>query len=138
MPSSINTSRLKRDLSRDAIAFALEGEWERASEVNRALLELSGNDVEAMNRLSKALIELGRYSEAREVLGSGHRAGSLQQHRKEEPWQVGTLGNPTGIRYTRSQNGRRSQALHRRKRQVRHDPVEKIGYRADGGKNRAR
>ena len=45
MTSSINTSRLKRDLSRDAIAFALEGEWERASEVNRALLELSENDV---------------------------------------------------------------------------------------------
>lgn len=69
MTSSINTSRLKRDLSRDAIAFALEGEWERASEVNRALLELSENDVEAMNRLGKALMELGRYSEAKEVLG---------------------------------------------------------------------
>ena len=69
MTSPINTSRLKRDLSRDAIALALEGEWERASEVNRALLDLSENDVEAMNRLGKALMELGRYSEAREVLG---------------------------------------------------------------------
>ena len=69
MTSPINTSRLKRDLSRDAIALALEGEWERASEVNRALLELYENDVEAMNRLGKALMELGRYTEAREVLG---------------------------------------------------------------------
>ena len=69
MTSQINNSRLKRDLSRDAIALALEGEWERASEVNRALLELFENDVEAMNRLGKALMELGRYTEAKEVLG---------------------------------------------------------------------
>ena len=69
MTSQISNSRLKRDLSRDAIALALEGEWERASEVNRALLELFENDVEAMNRLGKALMELGRYTEAKEVLG---------------------------------------------------------------------
>jgi tetratricopeptide (TPR) repeat protein len=63
-----NTSRSARDLTRDAIALALNGEWERASEVNRTVLELSEDDVDAMNRLSKALMELARYSEAREVL----------------------------------------------------------------------
>ena len=63
-----NTSKSKRDLSRDAITLALKGEWERASEVNRAVLELSEDDVDAMNRLAKALMELARYSEAREVL----------------------------------------------------------------------
>jgi tetratricopeptide (TPR) repeat protein len=66
--SLANTSKPARDLSRDAIALALNGEWERASEVNRAVLELSEDDVDAMNRLSKALMELARYSEAREVL----------------------------------------------------------------------
>jgi len=64
-----STSRLKRDLSRDAVALALGGEWERATEVNRAILELFADDVEAMNRLGKALIETGRFDEAREVLG---------------------------------------------------------------------
>ncbi|PKB79271.1 MAG: hypothetical protein BZY88_14215 [SAR202 cluster bacterium Io17-Chloro-G9] len=68
LTSQVNTSRLQRDLSRDAIALALKGEWERASEVNRAVLELSENDVDAMNRLGKALMELARYTEAREVL----------------------------------------------------------------------
>ena len=65
---SANTSGIPRDLSRDAITLALNGEWEKASEVNRWILELSENDVDAMNRLSKALMELARYSEAREVL----------------------------------------------------------------------
>lgn len=64
-----NSSRLKRELSRDAIALAVKGEWERATEVNRAILELFADDVEAMNRLSKALMELGRYDEAKSVLG---------------------------------------------------------------------
>ena len=64
-----SSSRLKRDLSRDAIALALKGEWERATEVNRAILELFADDVEAMNRLSKALMELAQYDKAKEVLG---------------------------------------------------------------------
>ena len=55
-------------MSRDAISLALKGEWERAADVNRAILELFAADVEAMNRLAKALMELERYSEAREVL----------------------------------------------------------------------
>ena len=63
-----NTSRSVRDLSRDAITLALKGEWEQASEVNRCILELSQDDVDAMNRLGKALMELARYPEAREVL----------------------------------------------------------------------
>ena len=43
--------RLKRDLSREAVNLALQGEWERATEVNKDILELFAGDVEAMNRL---------------------------------------------------------------------------------------
>ena len=60
--------KLKRDLSREAVNLALQGEWERATEVNKAILELFADDVEAMNRLVKALIELGSYLDARAVL----------------------------------------------------------------------
>jgi len=66
--NSANNPRFKRDLSRDAISLALKGEWERAAEVNQALLELFETDVDAMNRLGKAYMELGQYAEAREVL----------------------------------------------------------------------
>ena len=63
-----NSTRLKRELSRDAIGLALKGEWERATEVNRAILELFADDVEAMNRLGKALMELTQYEEAKEII----------------------------------------------------------------------
>ena len=70
-PEAIHTPgsmRLKRDLSSEAVTLALQGEWQRATEVNKAILELFTDDVEAMNRLVKALIELGSYLEARAVL----------------------------------------------------------------------
>ncbi len=41
-----------------AIAFALDRRWDRAAEENRALLDEQPNDVEAANRLGKALTEL--------------------------------------------------------------------------------
>ncbi len=63
-----NSTKLKRDLTREAIDLALKGEWERATEVNRAILELFADDVDAMNRLAKARLELGQYAEARQAL----------------------------------------------------------------------
>ena len=60
--------KLKKDLSHDAVNLALQGEWQRAREVNKAILELFSDDVESMNRLVKALIELGSYEEASVIL----------------------------------------------------------------------
>jgi len=60
--------RLKLNLDREAVNLALQGEWERATEVNKAILVLFPDGVEAMNRLVKALIELGSYADARAVL----------------------------------------------------------------------
>ena len=68
MVRTAGSMRLKRDLGREAVNLALKGEWERATEVNKAILELFTDDVEAMNRLGKALIELADYDEARAVL----------------------------------------------------------------------
>ena len=72
--------RLKRDLSLEAVDLALQGEWEHATEVNKVILELFSDDVEAMNRLVKALIELGSYLDARAVLEPGLRSSAVQQH----------------------------------------------------------
>ena len=49
--------RLRRDLGSEDVNLALQGEWQRATEVNKAILELFTGDVETMNRLVKALIE---------------------------------------------------------------------------------
>ena len=61
-------NRKKTNLGKEAVKAALNGEWERAAAVNRAILELSPNDCEAANRLAKALMELGNYPEARKIL----------------------------------------------------------------------
>ena len=57
------TTRQRRQLAEAAIAHATRGEWEDAVVANRQLLEL-GPDIDACNRLGKALAELGRHAEA--------------------------------------------------------------------------
>lgn len=66
--ASAKGAKFRKDLDREAVALAMRGEWERAAEVNRAILELFAEDVEAMNRLTKALMELGSYEEAHSVV----------------------------------------------------------------------
>ena len=63
-----NRAKTTRELSKEAISLALEGDWEKAAVLNRVILDVTPNDVETMNRLGKALMESGQYVEAREVL----------------------------------------------------------------------
>jgi len=58
---------MKRSQAEEAINLAMQGRWEEAVEVNKNIIELQPNDVEAYNRLGRALAELGRYAEAREA-----------------------------------------------------------------------
>lgn len=57
--------RIKRQLSERAIALAMSSQWDEAARVNRELLELFPEDVDAHNRLGKALSELSRLDEAK-------------------------------------------------------------------------
>ena len=57
------TTRQRRQLADAAIGHATRGEWSEAADANRQLLEL-GPDIDAYNRLGKALAELGRPAEA--------------------------------------------------------------------------
>ncbi len=61
-----STTRQRRQLAEAAIGHATRGDWEAAVETNRQLLEL-GPDIDAYNRLGKALAELGRIEEALEA-----------------------------------------------------------------------
>lgn len=58
-------ARLIRQASKQAIALALEGRWREAAEANKGILENFPNDVDTLNRLGRANIELGEYVEAR-------------------------------------------------------------------------
>lgn len=47
--------------------LAVQGKWEQAVDANRKIIEQAGRDVEAYNRLGRALMELGRLDEAFEA-----------------------------------------------------------------------
>ena len=62
-------TRLRRQRAEQAIQLAMQGHWEEAAAVNRALIAVFPNDVDTYNRLGKALTELGRYTDARDAYG---------------------------------------------------------------------
>ena len=57
-------SRLRRQSTKQAISLAMQGSWKEAAAVNRSILEVFPHDVEALNRLGRAYLELGEYQEA--------------------------------------------------------------------------
>ena len=63
----VEAARLKRQGAEQAIQLALESKWEEAVALNRSILAAHAAEVDAWNRLGKALLELGRYREAREA-----------------------------------------------------------------------
>ena len=60
-------ARIKRQRAEQAIELAMQSRWDDAADANRGIIELFPSDVDAYNRLGKALTELGRYAEAREA-----------------------------------------------------------------------
>jgi tetratricopeptide (TPR) repeat protein len=58
-------ARLRQRLSKEAIDLALQGKWEEAEAINRDIIEEFPSDVEAYNRLGRALTELGDFDRAK-------------------------------------------------------------------------
>jgi tetratricopeptide (TPR) repeat protein len=63
-------ARQYRVLTEQAIELALKSQWEEAAAINRRLLDLFPRDLSTLNRLGKALSELGQYGEARQSYAS--------------------------------------------------------------------
>ncbi|MFH0941898.1 MAG: tetratricopeptide repeat protein [Chloroflexota bacterium] len=59
--------RLRRQRTWQAITLAMEGKWQEAVTANNEIIESFPHDVEAYNRLGRAYLELGRYSQAKEA-----------------------------------------------------------------------
>lgn len=60
-------ARLRQRLSKEAIDLALQGRWEEAEAVNKDIIEKFPTDVEAYNRVGRALTELGDFDRAKEA-----------------------------------------------------------------------
>ena len=57
----------KNERTKKAIALAMRNRWAEAVDANRSLIEDFPGDVEAYNRLGRALTELGRIDEAKDT-----------------------------------------------------------------------
>ncbi|MGZ5374678.1 MAG: tetratricopeptide repeat protein, partial [Aeromicrobium sp.] len=62
---AVNATRLKRQLTEQAIAAATAADWQAAADLNRRILDL-GADSAAENRLAKAHWEMGELAQARD------------------------------------------------------------------------
>lgn len=58
-------ARVRKQLSEQAVKLAVSSRWDDAVTVNREILRVFGQDSDALNRLGKALSEVGQISEAR-------------------------------------------------------------------------
>jgi tetratricopeptide (TPR) repeat protein len=59
--------RLKQQRSKEAIDLAMQGRWQEAVAINQEIIGNFPDDVDACNRLGRACMELGQYSQAREA-----------------------------------------------------------------------
>jgi len=57
----------RQRLSSEAANLAVQGCWEEAAKLNREIIERFPNDINAYNRLGRALTELGEIAQAREA-----------------------------------------------------------------------
>ena len=62
-----NREKVRRDRAKQAVALAMRSHWDEAALMNRAILKDFPDDLEAQNRLGKALSELGRNREAKDA-----------------------------------------------------------------------
>jgi len=85
-------ARLRRQKADVAIQLALQSRWEEAATVNRGILSLYPSDVDAWNRLGKALAELGRYQEAREAYGKALELDSTNSIARKNLTRLATVG----------------------------------------------
>ena len=62
--------RLRKDRAKKAVALAMNSRWEEAVNLNLSIIREFPQDIEALNRLGKALSELGRNREAKKAFQS--------------------------------------------------------------------
>jgi tetratricopeptide (TPR) repeat protein len=83
--------RQKRTKSEQAISLAMKNRWDEAAQMNREILDVFPNEVDAYNRLGKALTELGRYAEARDAYAQAVKLDPLNGIASKNLQRLGKL-----------------------------------------------
>jgi hypothetical protein len=86
-------ARMRRQLAEQAINLAMESKWEEAAQINRQVLAIDSRNVDAYNRLGKALTELGRYGEARAAYGRSLEIDGANSIAKKNLSRLQALGD---------------------------------------------
>jgi hypothetical protein len=97
------TRLFRRQRSQQAIQLAMQGQWQEAAAVNQAIIAVFPKDVDAHNRLGKALTELGRYSEAREAYGKALELDPLNSIAQKNLGRLASLGEAGAVQAEKGQ-----------------------------------
>src|SRR4030067_986895 len=85
-------AKVRRQQAKAAIQLALQGRWDEAANLNKSTIGLLPTDVDAHNRLGKAMTELGRYGEAREAYQKGREIDPLNTIARKNLSRLASLG----------------------------------------------
>lgn len=91
-------ARTKKQRTEAAIQLALQGRWDDAASLNRSIIDLFPTDVDAYNRLGKAMTELGRYAEARSAYQKALEIDPLNAIARKNLSRLATLGEEAAPR----------------------------------------
>ena len=91
MYQETETVQTRRRQIDSAIQLAMGNRWEEAVQVNRSILTVFPNDTDSYNRLGKALMELGRYNEAKKAYKKALELDSTNQIAKKNLERLGIL-----------------------------------------------
>jgi hypothetical protein len=91
MYQEVDKAQSRRRQIDSAIQLAKESRWDEAVTANRAILKLFPNDVDSLNRLGKALMELSRYPDAKKAYRRALELDATNQIAKKNLERLATL-----------------------------------------------
>jgi tetratricopeptide (TPR) repeat protein len=66
-PNDEKLTRIKEQKSKEAIDLAMQARWQEAVNVNEELIQSFPEDVDSLNRLGRAYMELGKFTKAKDA-----------------------------------------------------------------------
>ena len=91
-------TKVRKQQAEAAIQLALGGRWDEAANLNKSIIEVFPTDVDAYNRLGKAMTELGRYGEARKAYQKALEIDPLNSIARKNLSRLATLGKKAAPR----------------------------------------
>ena len=85
-------TKVRKQQAEAAIQLALEGRWDEAANLNKSIIDVFPTDVDAYNRLGKAMTEIGRYGEARKAYQKALEIDSLNSIARKNLSRLASLG----------------------------------------------